>query len=702
MTSEANNDSPNVNELQNINTSDPSTTTLYNRRQRFRRSTSCNKGMAKEQTRSSKLLEDKGKKFSLSNEHYRLMVENARQHAVMFLDCDGYVAEWNKSAKKIFGYSSDEILGKHVSIFFKQNEIHKKKILRALQTAVLKHRFEENGICVRKNKSKFRSVIMISSACDEAGALTGFIAVIYDSTEQQRSEQELHTTEEKYRRMFEESLTGNYISSADGKLLDCNLAYAQIFGFASVQEASTHTVKELYHSPENYQTFLNQLYKYKKLDYFEARMRGKEGNIVYVIEKALGKFNDEGELIEIRGYMFDNTERKLLEQQLVQLQKMESLGTIAGGIAHDFNNILGIILAYSAMLEHGPDVQQIIPRALEGINKAIERGASLSRQILTFARKSELTLEPVNINAVVQSLSKMLQETFPKNIEMKFDLDSSVPIVTMDQSQLHQVLLNLCVNARDAMTAKLQTNKNNSLLSINTRVVQGKEIQRKFPDAASPQYLQIDVADTGSGIESSLRQRIFEPFFRTKEKRGGSGLGLSVVYGVVKNHNGFIDLESTVGQGTTFKLYFPLSTQTPFLYTGQLDQPSSAPGGTETILYAEDEEGLSTEMKSLMESKGYTVILARNGVEAIQLYAERKKDIALALIDMGLPKLSGSTVFSTIREINVNQKVILVSGFMDPDEKGHLIKAGLSCFIQKPYMPNNVLKTIRLILDEKV
>jgi CheY-like chemotaxis protein len=309
-------------------------------------------------------------------------------------------------------------------------------------------------------------------------------------------------------------------------------------------------------------------------------------------------------------------------------------------------------------------------------------------------------LEPVNINAVVQSLSKMLQETFPKNIEMKFNLDSSVPIVTMDQSQLHQVLLNLCVNARDAMTAKSQTKKDNALLSINTRVVQGKDIQHLFPDAASPQYIRIDVADTGSGIESSLRQRIYEPFFTTKEKRGGSGLGLSVVYGVVKNHNGFIDMESTVGQGTTFKLYFPLSTQIPFSSAGQIDQPDSAPGGTETILYAEDEDGLATQMKSLMESKGYTVILARNGVEAIQLYAERKKDIALAFIDMGLPKLSGITVFSTIREINPNQKVILASGFIDPDEKGQLIKTGLSCFIQKPYMPNNLLKTMRSILDK--
>lgn len=156
----------------------------------------------------------------------------------------------------------------------------------------------------------------------------------------------------------------------------------------------------------------------------------------------------------------------------------------------------------------------------------------------------------------------------------------------------------------------------------------------------------------------------------------------------------------TVGKGTTFKLYFPLTSGTPFASARHADQPLSAPGGTETILYAEDEDGLATQMKSLMESKGYTVILARDGVEAIQLYAERKKDIALAFIDMGLPKLSGTTVFSTIREINANQKVILASGFMDPDEKGHLIKSGLSCFIQKPYMPNNVLKTMRSVLDE--
>jgi PAS domain S-box-containing protein len=627
------------------------------------------------------------KEFSLSDEYIQLMIRNARQHAVIFLDCDGRVASWNESAQDIFGYSPDEIIAKHASVFLKGDAIQKKKVLHALQTAILKNKYEEDGICVRKDGSEFQSIIIISPSRGETGLLLGFMAVVYD------------TSEGKYRQMFEEGLTGNYISTADGKILDCNLAYAQMFGFSSVKEVLEHSIRELYHSPEYFQTFLRQIRDYKKLDYIETRMRRSNGETVYVIEKALGIFDGSGTLIEIRGCLFDNTERKILEQRIVQLQKMESLGTIAGGIAHDFNNILGIILAYASTLEHEPDGAKNIPRALRGINKAIERGAGLSRQILTFARKSEPTLEPVDINAVIENLSGMIKETFPKNIEMKHSLDASVPVITMDQSQLHQVLLNLCVNARDAMTAKTEKAKQPALLSINTRVVRGSDLQRRFPDASFPQYLRIDVSDTGNGIEESVRHRIYEPFFTTKEKGRGTGLGLSVVYGVVKNHNGFIDMDSAIGEGTTFKLYFPLTTQSPGATVRPMDQPLSAPGGTETILYAEDEEGLATQMKALLESKGYTVILAHDGVEAIQSYAERKNDIAIAFIDVGLPKLSGTTVFSTIREINPSQKIILASGFMDTNEKNQLMKAGLSCFVQKPYPPNDVLKIIRSLLD---
>lgn len=635
----------------------------------------------------------------INEELFRLMVESFKNYAIVLLDAEGRIVTWNSGAERIIGYRSDEIVGEYFSRFYPTEDIQRGKHIHALQAAIADGRFEYEGWRLRKNGSRFWANVAITALRDESGTLRGFAKVTHDMTERKKAEEKVRASEERYRKLFEESLTGNFISTPNGRILACNPAYAHMFGFSSVEEALKFNTSDLYHSPERHQAFIKQLYERKKLEHVEVQMRRRDGETIYVIENALGRFNDEGELIEIQGYLIDNTEQKILEQRLIQMQKMECIGTLAGGIAHDFNNILGIILAYSSTLERGIPNPQKLAHTLESINKAIERGAGLARQILTFARKNELTLEPININATIHSLSKMLHETFPKKIEMVLELDELVPIVTMDYTQLHQALLNLCVNARDAMTEPGPKASTRCVLKMRTKIIDPKEIVGRFPDARQSQYICIEVSDTGVGMEESTRQRIFEPFFTTKEKGKGTGLGLAVVYGVVKNHDGFIDVESQRAHGTTFRLYFPIPAEVTSTTRVQGDRVVEVAGGTESILFAEDEDGLAMLMKTLFESKGYSVILAKNGVEAIQLYAENKSEISVAFLDVGLPKLDGTTVFTTIREINPHQKVILASGYMDPDQKSELFKAGLSEFVQKPYMPNEVLRKVRDVLD---
>jgi signal transduction histidine kinase len=317
---------------------------------------------------------------------------------------------------------------------------------------------------------------------------------------------------------------------------------------------------------------------------------------------------------------------------------MESLGTLAGEVAHDFNNILGIILGQASILERCEGDREMTAASLDSITKAVQRGASLVRQMLTFARKSEVALGPVNVNGMIRELATMLEETFPKTVELNLKLDTSIPMITMDQAQLHQALLNLCVNARDAINDLAPLTSSHGLLTIRTEVVP-RSVLKGHADARASRYVCISVSDFGKGMDEDTKEKIFEPFFTTKEPGKGTGWGLAVVYGVVKAHRGFIDVESKMNVGSTFRLYLPVSDDS----VGEGELVGAGSGGiwegTETILLVEDEDGLRHLMKSVLEDSGYRALTAKDGIEAIRLYAEHKDEIALVFTDLGLPRL---------------------------------------------------------------
>jgi nitrogen-specific signal transduction histidine kinase/ActR/RegA family two-component response regulator len=389
----------------------------------------------------------------------------------------------------------------------------------------------------------------------------------------------------------------------------------------------------------------------------------------------------------------DVTEQRKLQNQFLQSQKIQSIGTLAGGIAHDFNNILGIILIYASILERGITDKEKIVESSGAISKAVERGAALVRQILTFARQADVTFQPLRVPDLVNEITSMLKETFPKVIEINVKYEKGMPFINADHSQMHQALLNLCVNARDAMP-------NGGILSIDVKTVEQKFVRERFPEASNERFVCIAVSDTGTGIDAKIKNLIFDPFFTTKEKGKGTGLGLSVVYGVMQTHHGFVAMESEVGKGTMFLLYLPIPHD-PYtkLKTSETENFEAA-GGTEGILIVEDEDILRKVLKELLESKGYKIYTAADGLEAVGIYQEHKDEIDLVLTDMGLPKMSGSEVFKKMCEINARAKVLLASGFLEPDTKTEMLKAGAKGFIQKPYKPYEVLKEIRKILDE--
>lgn len=399
-----------------------------------------------------------------------------------------------------------------------------------------------------------------------------------------------------------------------------------------------------------------------------------------------------GATIAIVGALTDITGRKQLEDQLREASKLQSIGILAGGIAHNFNNILGIILAYASMLRRERENRARFQDGIEAIQKTVERGAALVRQLLTFARKTDIMLEAVDVNKTIRELASMISETFPKTISLTLQLGEDLPPVQMDHNQLHQALLNLCVNARDAMFGE-------GTLTVGTRLIQSTDLANRFPHAAEGGYLAIEVTDTGMGIEDSIKHKIFEPFFTTKEVGKGTGLGLSVVYGIIEGQKGFIDVQTTVGKGTTFMVYLPEAGR-PGPEALPSESPGTARGGSEKILVVEDEKMLIDLLKSMLETKGYEVLMAEDGVTAVSVFGEHHGTIQLVLMDIGLPQMSGWEALKHMKRIDPRVPVILASGYLGAEAHERSLQEGAHAYIAKPYVPEIVHSIVRGILDK--
>jgi PAS domain S-box-containing protein len=390
----------------------------------------------------------------------------------------------------------------------------------------------------------------------------------------------------------------------------------------------------------------------------------------------------------------DITEQKKLHNELFQAQKLQSIGTLAGGIAHDFNNILCIILAYVSSMRRSKQSLGNNIESLNSINQAVQRGAALVRQVLTFARKTENVFEVIDINSLVLELLSMLKRTFPKIITFSEQLEKNLPFIFADHSQVHQTILNLCVNARDAIPY-------GGTITVKTESLTKEKVMQKFPSASSDVYICISVIDTGEGIDETTRQKVFDPFFTTKEKGRGTGLGLSVVYGIMQAHEGFIDLESTRGQGSTFRLYFPVPETIDDSRELLKSMETYDIGGTEIILFVEDEDLLLETVSVMLESHGYTLFTAKDGREAIEMYKRYHNQIDLVITDMGLPVMTGVDEFRTLKMLNPDIKIILASGSIEPELRSELLSQGVSDIIQKPYRLDDILRKIRDVLDKK-
>jgi PAS domain S-box-containing protein len=606
--------------------------------------------------------------------------------AIILTDTDGIVTYWNSGAARIYGWESSDALGKNLHALLRTEF---SGAASEPESALRGESHWEGEVSQVKRDGK-RISVFSRWTIDGSRPDSPRLQINTEITERQEEERKLRESEERYRRFVMEDFTGTLIIRTDGQIVTCNPAVASIFGFDSVEEAIAGNFFAFLRSRQDGIDLLEMVRQHGIVDRHELEMSQRNGDPVYVVARLIGTFSND-ELTELQVYLFNDTKRKRLEQQLVQAQKMEGLGTLAGGIAHDFNNILAIILGYTNRLETFRSKPKEVPGAIKVIKEAVERGAALVQQLLTSARQTEARFSSLDLNALVRELEKMLQATFPKMISFKLELDPDLPSITADKSQIHQVLLNLCVNARDAMPT-------GGTLTLATSITAGAELTEMFTGVTAENYACVRVRDTGMGMSRQVKSHIFEPFFSTKERGKGTGLGLSVVYGVVNNHRGFVQVESEVGAGTSFIIYLPVKHASVEQSRDDQTRIARHQNIPQTILLVEDEEMLRELGVSILESEGFRVLAAKDGVEAVSLFETHSEEIGLVVCDLGLPRLGGREAFLKMKERKPSVRAIVASGYLEPMIRSEMLKAGVIDTIQKPYDFNDLLAKIRSVI----
>jgi PAS domain S-box-containing protein len=523
--------------------------------------------------------------------------------------------------------------------------------------------------------------------------IVGRVWSFSDVTDRKRYEEQLRDSDEKTRLLVEQSPVGIAIFQ-DGKYRYANPELVKIFDCESDDQILGEPIIRFV-APGHQRLFLERC---------KRHIEGKSGRRSYQVEgirRNGALFDmvlwprkiDYGGQPAILAFVMDVTETKNLRNQLVRAQKMEAIGTLAGGIAHDFNNLLQVIVGYSELMMMNPALPDQFSRGIKSINKVAVNGAELVRRLLTFARKTESSAEPLNLNDKITQIRELLDRTLPKMIQIELKLSKDPTLINADASQIEQIIINLAVNAGHAMPE-------GGNLVIETKAV---SLDRAYCldhiEAAIGPYILLSVSDTGTGIDKKTLERIFEPFFTTKGPGIGTGLGLSMVYGIVKQHGGHVTCYSEPGAGATFKIYFPaiVSEVKSKKATDLIVQQ----GGTETILLVDDDENVLDVGKQMLIEYGYSVITASNGREALEIYSAKRETISLVILDLFMPEMGGKECLRALLRMDPKVSVLVASGFTQNGEIGEALDTGAKGFIGKPFDISQLLEEIRKIIDEE-
>ncbi len=524
---------------------------------------------------------------------------------------------------------------------------------------------------------------------DAKGRRLRMIGALTDLTARKRAEQALRDSEERYRMLFERNLAGVFRSSFAGGLLECNDALRRMFGYDSREEFYQVPTDKLFADPTQREEVRRLVLAQQQVANWESEMLRKDGSHFPALSNIVLLHDKTGQPIGLQGTVLDISETRKLQQQLFQSQKMEAIGALAGGIAHDFNNLLMVITSHSELLvAHLTGKDRY--RATQ-VLEAARRATQLTRHLLTFSRKQAVNLQLLDLNAVVRSFGSMLPRLIGENIELDFRLASELHAIRADPVQIEQVIMNLAVNARDAMPHGGRL----CIETANFELDSGGEPRLGIPPG---RYAVLAITDNGSGMDANIQAHLFEPLFTTKEPGKGTGLGLATVYGIVQQSGGHIFVYSEVGHGTTFKIYLPWAVECGQAQASVRSTPA-VPGGSETILLVEDEAALREAVAEFLQARGYAVLSACDGVEALQLAAVSSDPIDLLLTDVVMPRMSGQKLHECLRRSRPDLRVLYISGYTETTLLQHGISDRSAYFLQKPVSFAALAQSVRQALD---